>query len=225
MFTPFSHLNRFQQWQQIFLHIGVIGLSLLACLFFALARLPGTEIAGVGANWFLIWVVCWSMKRNPFDAAIAGFSVGLVVDGLTNQPFLMPTHVVGLTIVAILTALLQKERYIQEDFISVALIVFGMAVIFETLTAIQFSIQTETQGWIPFLLNPVSEPRSPQEFLLLDPVVDPTVVNRVGFTIGEIWLQHQRIALGSAIVSSLWAPIVYYPLNQFWIWIDKNDRS
>jgi len=39
----------------------------------------------------------------------------------------------------ILTARLQKQRYIQEDFISVALIVFGMAVLAETVTALQFS--------------------------------------------------------------------------------------
>jgi hypothetical protein len=35
-------------------------------------------------------------------------------------------------------------------------------------------------------------------------------------TIGEIWSNHQRIALSSAILSSLWAPAVYYPLNRWW---------
>ena len=32
----------------------------------------------------------------------------------------------------------------------------------------------------------------------------------------EIWSQHQRIALSSAVISSLWTPVVYFPLNQWW---------
>jgi rod shape-determining protein MreD len=78
-----------------------------------------------------------------------------------------------------LTGRIQKERYIQEDFISVALIVFGMAVVGETVTAIQYSLLGDR-------------------------------------TLAEIWTDHQRIALSSAILSSLWAPVVYYPLNRWW---------
>ena len=35
-------------------------------------------------------------------------------------------------------------------------------------------------------------------------------------SLGKIWLYHQRIALSSAILSSLWAPALYYPLNRWW---------
>ncbi|KAM3097967.1 rod shape-determining protein MreD, partial [Phormidesmis sp. 146-12] len=90
-----------------------------------------------------------------------------------------PTHALSLAIVGALTAKLQKQRYVQEDFISVALIVFGMAVLAETVTAIQFS-----------LLG--------------------------GRSIAEIWTYHQFVALSSAILSSLWAPVVYFPLNRWW---------
>jgi len=78
-----------------------------------------------------------------------------------------------------LTALLQKDRLIQEDFISVALIVFAMAAISETLMALQWSVL----GHRP---------------------------------LGLIWLDHQRITLASAILSSLWAPLVYVPLSRLW---------
>ncbi|XPM61718.1 MAG: rod shape-determining protein MreD [Leptolyngbya sp. IPPAS B-1204] len=88
-------------------------------------------------------------------------------------------------VVGALTARLQKQRYIQEDFISIALIVFGMAVLAETITAIQFSLQT----------------------------IGIASANQ---QLGNIWLYHQRIALTSAILSSLWAPAVYYPLNRWW---------
>jgi rod shape-determining protein MreD len=34
--------------------------------------------------------------------------------------------------------------------------------------------------------------------------------------IEEIWLDYQRIALSSAMLSSLWTPAFYYPLNAWW---------
>jgi hypothetical protein len=32
----------------------------------------------------------------------------------------------------------------------------------------------------------------------------------------KIWFYHQRVALSSAILSSLWAPAFHYPLNRWW---------
>ena len=69
---------------------------------------------------------------------------------------------------------------------SVALIVFGMAVLTETVLALQISLD-----------------RLVTEESLYPPL-------------GEIWLYHQRVALSSAILSSLWAPALYYPLNRWW---------
>ena len=77
-----------------------------------------------------------------------------------------PTHALGLAIAGGLTALLQKQRYMQEDFISIALIVFGMAVIVETMHAVQLTA--------------------------------------MGVNIDNVWTLQQRIALSSAILSSLW---------------------
>jgi rod shape-determining protein MreD len=106
-------------------------------------------------------------------------------DGMTAP---QPTHVLSLVIVGILTGRIQKQRYIQEDFISVALIVFGMAVVGETVTAIQYTFIGDRN-------------------------------------LAEIWTDHQRIALSSAILSSLWAPVVYYPLNRWWEQINLIDQS
>jgi len=112
--------------------------SVLACLLILPTRFVGMELLGVGPNWLLIWVVAWSIKRSPWQGAIAGITLGLLQDGMTAAN---PTHTLSLALVGILTALIQKQRYIQEDFISVALIVFGMAVIAETVTAFQFMLQ------------------------------------------------------------------------------------
>lgn len=150
-------------------------------------RLPGMELLGIAPNWLLIWVVAWSMKRTVVQAAIAGLVLGLLQDAMTSPN---PTHVVSLTMVGILTARLQKQRYIQEDFISVALIVFGMAVLAETVTAFQFSFLNDATA--------LADVRTARNWFM------------------RIWTYHQRIALACAIISSLWAPVIYYPLNWWW---------
>ncbi|MFQ3617541.1 MAG: rod shape-determining protein MreD [Cyanobacteriota bacterium] len=166
--------------------------SVLVCLLILPTRFVGMELLGVGPNWLLIWVVAWSIKRSPWQGAIAGITLGLLQDGMTASS---PTHTLSLALVGILTALIQKQRYIQEDFISVALIVFGMAVIAETVTAFQFMLQ------------------------------DLRVPDRLSSrTLSEIWNYHQQIALCSAILSSLWAPVLYYPLNRWWQRVSLADQ-
>ncbi len=166
--------------------------SIIICLFILPMRLPGMDLLGVAPNWLLIWVVAWSIKRTAWQGALAGVVLGLIQDGMT---FPQPTHIFSLMLAGILTARLQKQRYIQEDFVSVALIVFGMAVLVETITAIQFSLQ----GF------------------------GHTTARAYG-TLAEIWFYHQRIALSSAILSSLWAPVLYYPLNRWWERINAVEQ-
>jgi len=89
---------------------------------------------------------------------------------------------------SVLTARIQKHKYIQEDIVSVALIVFGTAILNETVMAIQYSFWNDR-----LLIN--------------------------------TWLDHQRIALASAILTSLWAPAVYLPLNFWWQKIAKEEQQ
>lgn len=185
-------LSRLHPFTLRLLDYGVIAGSVLLCLLLLPTRLPGMEILSVGPNWLLIWVVAWSVKRTAMQGAIAGFTLGLIQDGMTSPS---PTHALSLAIVGILTARLQKQRYIREDFISIALIVFGMAVLAETIIAIQFS-------WQSFILGDA----------------------KAGRTLGEIWTYHQQIALSSAILSSLWAPAVYYPLNRWWEQVNELEQ-
>jgi rod shape-determining protein MreD len=175
-----SRVSRWHPYAQKALNWSVTVGSVLLCLLVLPTRFPGMELINVGPNWLLIWVVAWSVKRTMFEGAVAGLVLGLLQDGMTSPS---PTHALSLVIVGVLTARLRKQRYIQEDFISIALIVFGMAVLAETITAIQFSMQQFSAGH-----------RS----------------------LGSIWIYHQRVALASAILSSLWAPVIYYPLNRWW---------
>ncbi|MEL6779910.1 MAG: rod shape-determining protein MreD [Cyanobacteria bacterium J06597_16] len=158
-------------------------LSVLFCLLILPMRLPGMDILGVGPNWLLIWVVAWSISRTPLEGAVAGIVLGLLQDSLTTS---FPTHVLGLAMAGMLTARLQQRRFLQEDLISIALIVFGLAVITETAMALQLSAQ----------------------YLFGD--------RPLYASLGAIWQYHQRVALSSSILSSLWAPALYYPLKRWW---------
>ncbi|MBD2439203.1 rod shape-determining protein MreD [Nostoc sp. FACHB-110] len=150
--------------------------SVLLCLLLLPTRLPGTELLGIGPNWLLIWVVAWSVKRSMWEGAIAGIVLGLLQDAMTSPD---PTHAITLGLVGLITGLLQKQRFIQEDFISIALIVFLMAILAETIFGLQLSLTGDRQ-------------------------------------VEYIWAYYKRVALASAILSSLWAPVVYYPLNRWW---------
>ncbi|MCC5626072.1 rod shape-determining protein MreD [Nostoc sp. CHAB 5715] len=151
--------------------------SVLLCLLLLPTRLPGMELLGIAPNWLLIWVVAWSVNRTVFAGALAGIVLGLLQDSMTSPN---PTHALSLGIVGILTALLQKQRFIEEDFISIAVIVFVMAVLAETIFGLQLTLMGNQRKF------------------------------------ADIWIYYQRVALASAILSSLWAPVVYYPLNLWW---------
>ncbi len=163
----------------------VITTSVFICTVAALWHHPGWEMTGIQPDWFLIWVVAWSVKRPAWQGIVAGVGLGFIQDGLTAHH---PTHALALGLVGLLTSLLQKQRYVSEDFISVALITFAMAILSATIMAGQLSF-IETRP------------------------------------IAEVWQQHRQIALGSAILSSLWAPVVYAPLNLWWQWMVESEAD
>ena len=37
-----------------------------------------------------------------------------------------------------------------------------------------------------------------------------------GKNLADLWFDYQRIGLTSALLSSLWTPLLYYPLQQWW---------
>ncbi|MBE9040156.1 rod shape-determining protein MreD [Oscillatoriales cyanobacterium LEGE 11467] len=177
-------LARWPSWMRRGLDAIVTVGSLLLCLLLLPTRIPGMELLGIGPNWLLIWVVAWSLNRTVWQGVLAGLTIGIVQDGMSSSH---PTHAASLIAVGVLAARLQKQRYIQEDFISVALVVFGMSVVAETVTALQFSIDS--------LWGDASG---------------------TGRSLSEIWTYHQRVTLASAILSSLWAPAIYFPLDRWW---------
>jgi rod shape-determining protein MreD len=154
--------------------------SLFLCVLAMPTRFPGMTLMGLNPNWLLIWLVAWSLNRPVVLAIMTGVALGFLQDAMTIPSGVMiaPTHALGMAIAGGLTALIQKQRYMQEDFISIAFIVFGMAVVSETAIAVQLTL--------------------------------------MGADVNKIWLLQQRIALGSAILSSLWSPVLHLPLSRWW---------
>ncbi|WP_377475772.1 MAG: rod shape-determining protein MreD [Microcoleus anatoxicus] len=185
-------LRRMSSRSRQFLHFTVTFTSVLLCLLILPTRMPGMELLGISPNWLLMWVVAWSIKRKRtiWGSACMGLVLGLLQDGMT-APY--PSHAVSLVIVAVLTVVLLKTwsipaDIVERDPIPIALIVFGMALLAETVMGIQFFAMGDR-------------------------------------ALMDIWMDHQRIALCSAILSSLWAPVLYFPLNRLWEMTRNLEKS
>ena len=167
------------------INLVVIVTTVAICSLLMLLRFPGMELLAVHPNWLLIWVVVWSMKRAVWQGAVAGVAMGSIYDGLTMDT---PSHIFSLVIVGILTSRLQKQKYLGEDFISVAFIVFFMVTLAEAIYALQYSWQQ---------ILPIS----------------------------QVWQHYQQIAITSAIISSLWSPVLYYPCDRWWTKIRQLEKK
>jgi rod shape-determining protein MreD len=179
-------LDRKIPLSQKFLNWAVTIGSLLICVLAMYTRFPGMTLMGIAPNWLLIWLVAWSVNRPVILSVMVGVALGFIQDGMTFSGLnVVPTHALGLAIAGGLTSLLQKQRYVQEDFISIALIVFGMAVIVETMHAVQLTA--------------------------------------LRINIDNVWILQQRIALSSAILSSLWSPVIYFPLSRWWRSLERKE--
>lgn len=150
-----------------------VTVSIAVCTILMLVNIPGMELLEINPNWLLIWVVAWSLKRTVWHGAIAGIIMGCIDDGITLSN---PSHILSLMLVGIFTSRLQTQKYLGEDFISVAFIVFFMTLFSEAVFAWQYG-QAYSLG------------------------------------IGEVWQKYRQMAIARAVITSLWSPAFYYPMN------------
>ncbi|MEM9770071.1 MAG: rod shape-determining protein MreD [Cyanobacteria bacterium P01_D01_bin.73] len=195
-------INRWPVWQRILINAVIVGLSASLCLALMPLRLPGMSLLGIGPNWALIWVAAWSICRVPWLGALAGCFMGLAQDSLVTASAIAPaagnmeealatiapSHAFGLAIAGFLIAQFQRRRFIEDDVVALVLLIFGTAILTETITALLYIFQDETLGSV-------------------------------------VWPHHQRLALCSAILSSLWGPAVYFPLKIWWQAIANVEKS
>ncbi|MEB3224320.1 MAG: rod shape-determining protein MreD [Synechococcus sp.] len=113
----------------------VLGSVLLCALLLSL-RLPGMMMLGLGPQWLLMWVIAWSIKREMLYAILGAIAAAWIHDSLMVTA--LPSHLPGFVLVAYLISRWRQQRYFQEDFIILALLVFLMTLLAEVVMAFQY---------------------------------------------------------------------------------------
>jgi len=171
--------------------LAIIGSASL-CLLLLPTRFPGMEILGVGPNWLVMWTIAWSLHRSIWHAATAGIVLGLIQDGMTlpaaGMLGSMPTHVLSLTVVGVLTVWLHKHRYIDDAIVTVVILTFLLAIVAELIMGGQYLLQTS--------------------------IGQSAAVNFDSFS--YLLTERSPVMLIAGILSGLWMPILYYPLHFWW---------
>jgi rod shape-determining protein MreD len=174
------------------LHISIVIASAGLCLLLLPTRLPGMEILGIGPSWLVMWTIAWSVRRSIWHAATAGIVLGLIQDGMTFPATAtlgtIPTHVLSLTTVSVLAFWLHKRRYLDDTIFSVSIAAFMLTLVSEFVTGIQYLLETAIQ-------------QSPEASL---------------DSFNYLWTNQSPVMLITAVLSGLWMPILYYPLNFWW---------
>jgi rod shape-determining protein MreD len=162
------------------------------CLMLSPTRFPGMEILGVGPNWLVMWTIAWSLHRSLWHAATAGIVLGLIQDAMTFPAATtlgsIPTHVVSLTTVAVLTFWLHKHRYLDDTILPVAIMTALLTFLAEFMLGAQHLLQTALGQSIEASLD----------------------------SLNYLALNQSSTILISAVLSGLWMPIIYYPLHLWW---------
>ena len=168
--------------------VGSAGL----CLLLLPTRFPGMEILGIGPSWLVMWTIAWSMRRSLWHAATAGIVLGLIQDAMTLPSMAtlgtLPTHVLSLTTVGVLTFWLCKRRYLTDQIIPVTIATFLLTIASELVTGCQYLLHTATS-------------------ISIDASFD---------SMAHLWANQSPVTLITAVLSSLWMPILYYPLQIWW---------
>jgi rod shape-determining protein MreD len=174
------------------LHVLTVIASAGLCLILLPTRWAGMEILGVGPSWLVMWTIAWSLKRSIWHAAGAGIVLGLIQDGMTLPATAtlgtLPTHVLSLTIVGVLAVWLRKQRYLDDTIFSVSIAAFLLTIVSEAITGLQYLLQATIEQ------SPAAS-------------ID---------SLNHLWTNQASVVLIAAILSSLWMPILYYPLKLWW---------
>jgi rod shape-determining protein MreD len=174
------------------LHISTVMASAGVCLLLLPTRIPGMEILGTGPSWLVMWIIAWSVRRSMWHAATAGIVLGLIQDGMTFPATAtlgtVPTHVLSLTTVGVLAFWLHKRRYLDDTIFSVSIAAFMLTLVSELIAGLQYLLETAIQ-------------QSPAASL---------------DSLDLLWANQSSVILIAAVLSGLWMPILYYPLNFWW---------
>ncbi|AZB71635.2 rod shape-determining protein MreD [Synechococcus elongatus] len=199
------------------------GLSALGLTLLMLVRLPGLELAGIAPHWVLLWLITWAPGHAVWQGIVAGVTLGLLLDALST-PY--PTHALGLAIAGWLITAGYRRRWFSLEPIALVSLCFGLAILIEATTALQFLIHFhDSNSWSPEASNTaqriiadLNRPLVPDQKVGINPRY---VAQPLYFLRGILW-DFAHIGLASAVISSLCLPLVFIPLRS--LWQAKRDR-
>jgi rod shape-determining protein MreD len=139
-----------------------------------------------------MWTIAWSLHRSLWHAATAGVVLGLIQDAMTFPAATtlgsIPTHVLSLTTVGVLTFWLHKHRYVDDTILPVAMMTALLTLLAEVVLGAQYLLQTAIGQSIEVSLD----------------------------SLNYLATNQASVLLISAVLSGLWMPIIYYPLHVWW---------
>ena len=173
------------------LNVALIVISGSLCLLLSPTRLPGMEVLGIGPSWVVMWTIVWSLRRSMWHAATAGIVLGLIQDRMTLPDVdpigTLPSHVLSLTAVGVLTVWLEKSRYINDAPIPASIAAFMLTIVNEAIFGSQYLLRNT--GGLP----------------------------GISFdSLSYVWIDRSAVTLIAAVLSALWMPLLYFPLHLWW---------
>ncbi len=174
------------------LNVVAIVISGGLCLLLSPTRLPGMEVLGIGPSWLVMWTIVWSLRRSMWHAATAGIVLGLIQDRMTLPDVdpigTLPSHVLSLTAVGVLTVWLEKRRYINDAPIPASIAAFLLTIVSEAILGSQYLLRTTGDRFQGISFDILS----------------------------YLWVDRSSVILIAAVLSALWMPLLYFPLHMWW---------
>jgi rod shape-determining protein MreD len=183
------NINNLSPLARTGLHVAIVIGSVGLCLLLLPTRFPGMEILGIGPSWLVMWTIAWSMRRSLWHATTAGIVLGLIQDAMT-----FPTT----------TALATVPTHVLSLTVVGVLAVWLQKRRYLDDTIVSVSLAT-------VLLTVVSEVVTGAQYLL-----QTASEQSLAASLDDMWTERAIVISIAAILSGLWMPIFYYPLQLWW---------
>jgi rod shape-determining protein MreD len=189
----------------------------IGCLFLLWIPLPGLSLLGYQPNWMIIWLLFWCLGRPAWVGAIAGAGIGLLIDSVANPE---PSHLLSSAVVGWLVGSWSRRQSAPPRTITLLLWLFLLVLLADGIFALQQMLPSGEVGWPSWGSEQVPPGRAIIYSLNQDPTprqgIDPHLVGNPRLSWPEMLYRYLQIGLSQAIVTSLSAPLLLWPLHYLW---------
>jgi rod shape-determining protein MreD len=190
----------------------------IACLLLLWVPFPGLQLLGYRPDWMIVWLLFWCLGRPPWMGAIAGANVGLLLDSITTADG--ASHFLSCAVVGALVGFWSRRMQAPPRTITLLLWLFALVLLADSLYALQQLIPSHAAGWPDWQPETMQSRRAIVYSLNQDLTprqgIDPQMVGHPPLTFQEMLHRYMLVGLSSAIVTSLCAPLLLWPLQYLW---------